>query len=91
MIQIPNPYCCRGQKWCQVLGQKRKAMLELLAAQRVIEEVEAEAKKHISTEMIAEIRSEFYCINNFPADEKHFITAIANIALAKPVCTSTRG
>ena len=66
-------------------------MLELLAAQRVIEEVEAEAKKHISTETIAEIRSEFYCVDDFPADEKHFITAIANIALAKPVFTSTRG
>ena len=91
MIQIPSPYRRRGQKWCQALRQKRKAMLDLLAAQRVIEEVEAEAGKHISTETIAEIRSEFYCVDDFPADEKHFITVIANIALAKPVCISTRG
>ena len=65
-------------------------MLELLEAQRIIEEVEAEAREHISTDTIAKIRSEFYCIDDFPADEGDFITTIANVALARPLCTSTR-
>ena len=66
-------------------------MLELLEAQKVIEEVEAEAREHISTETIAEIRSEFYCVDDFSSDEGRFITTIANVALTDPVYTSARG
>ena len=65
-------------------------MLELLEAQRVIEAVEAEAREHIPTETIAQIRSEFYRVDDFPTDEGHFITTIANVALARAVVTSTR-
>ena len=66
-------------------------MLELLEAQKVIEEVEAEAREHISMETIAEIRSEFYCVNDFSTDEGRFITTIANVSLIGPVYTSAQG
>jgi len=65
------------------------AMLEILEAQRVIEEVEAEAREHIPTETIARVCSEFYRVDDFSTDERRFITTIANAALTIPVCTST--
>ena len=65
--------------------------MELLEVQRDIEEVEAEARQHISRERIAKIRSEFYCVNNFSADEGRFVTTIANVALTGPVCASAQG
>ena len=70
--------------------KKRKAMLETLEVQRVIEEVEAEAREHILTETIAQVRSEFYRVDDFSTDERRFITTIANAALTVPVCTSAR-
>jgi len=66
-------------------------MLEVLEAQRVIEEVEAEAREHLSTEMIAQICSEFYHVNDFSTDERHFITTITNTALTVPAATFTQG
>ena len=65
--------------------------MELLEAQRDIEEVEAKARQHILRERIAEIRSEFYCVNNFSTDEGRFITTIANVALTGPVYASAQG
>ena len=85
----PNPYHRQAQKWRQALVKKRKAMLEILEAQRVIEEVEAEAREHIPTETIARVCSEFYRVDDFSTDERRFITTIANAALTIPVCTST--
>jgi len=66
-------------------------MLEVLEVQRVIEEVEAEAREHLSTETIARIRSEFYCVDDFSTDERCFITTIANTALTVPAATFTQG
>ena len=87
----PNPYHHRGQQWRQALLKKRRAMLEVLEAQRVIEEVEAKAREHLSTETIARIRSEFYRVDDFSTDERCFITTIANTALTVPAATFTQG
>ena len=65
-------------------------MLELLEAQRDIEEVEAEAREHLSTETIARLHSEFYPVDDFSTDERRFIATIANTALTVPACTSTQ-
>ena len=70
--------------------KKRRAMLEILEAQRVIEKVEAEARVHVPIETIARIRSEFYRVDDFSTDAKRFITTLANTPLTGPACTSTR-
>ena len=66
-------------------------MLEVLEAQRVIEEVEAKAREHLSTETISRIRSEFYHADDFSTDERRFIATIANTALTVPAGTFMRG
>jgi hypothetical protein len=68
-------------------------MLELLEAQRVIEEVEAEARKHIPLETMTWLHSKFYCVNDIStdSDERRFITTIANTTLTVPVCTPAGG
>ena len=66
VVPAPNLYRHWGQNWRQALVKKRKEMLELLEAQRVIEAVEAEAREHILTETIAQIHSKFYRVDDFP-------------------------
>ena len=66
-------------------------MLELLEAQRIIEEVEAEAGEHIPTEVIARVRSEFYRVDDFSTDERRFIAMIVDTALTIPVSSSAWG
>jgi len=66
-------------------------MLEGLEAQRVIEEVKAKAREHLSTETISWIRSKFYCVDDFSTDERRFIATITNTALTIPAGTFTWG
>ena len=55
-------------------------MLELLEAQKVIEEVETEVGEYVPKEMIACLHSQNYDIVDPSSVDRQFITAISNIA-----------
>jgi len=77
---IYNPYRQRAKTWHLALRKKKRAALELLEAQKVIEEVEAEAAEHVSRGMLARFRSQCYLIEDVSSDEGRFIAAVSAIA-----------
>ena len=76
---IYNPYCHRAKAWHLALRKKKKAVLELLEAQKVIKEVEAEAAEHVPGGMLACFRSQCYFIEDVSSDKGHFIAAVSAI------------
>ncbi|KAF9233409.1 quinon protein alcohol dehydrogenase-like superfamily [Melanogaster broomeanus] len=86
-----NPYHPKAREWHTALMKKRKAVLELLEAQTVIERVQAEAGKHLETDTIALIRSKFYPIEDETTPARRFISAVSNIGLNLPACASAHG
>ncbi|KAF9238705.1 hypothetical protein BU15DRAFT_62432 [Melanogaster broomeanus] len=83
-----NPYQPKAREWHAALMKKRKAALEMLEAQTVIEHVEAKAGKHLQADTIAVIRSKFYRIEDKTTPAGCFISAISNIGLNLPACAS---
>lgn len=75
-----NPYRHRTQAWHLALKKKKKAALELLEAQKIIEEVETEAAEHVPRGMLARFRSQCYLIEDTSSDDGRFITAISAVA-----------
>ena len=59
--------------------KKKKAALEMLEAQKVIEDVESEAGEHVPKAELACLRSKFYDVQDSSVDG-HFIIAISEIA-----------
>ena len=76
-----NPYRHRVDEWHQALAKKKKAALEMLEAQKVIEEVEAEAAEHMPKTIIAHLRSQSYPLEDISSLEGHFVAAISDIIL----------
>jgi hypothetical protein len=62
--------------------KKKKAALEMLEAQKVIEEVEAEAGQSVPQAILASLHSQCYQIEDSSSVEGRFITAISGITLA---------
>lgn len=54
----------KGKAWRQALMKKKKAALEMLEAQKVIEAAEAEAAEHLPRAMIGHLPSKSYCIGD---------------------------
>lgn len=75
-----NPYRHRVKAWHLALRKKKRAALELLEAQKVIEEVEAEAAEHMPRGMLTRFRSQCYLIEDASSDEGRFIAAVSAIA-----------
>ena len=76
-----NPYRRRTNEWHQALRKKKKAVLELLEAQRVIEDVEAEAAEYVPKALIARLHSKSYPIKDSSSVDGHFITTVSNVFL----------
>ncbi|KAF9233141.1 hypothetical protein BU15DRAFT_66845 [Melanogaster broomeanus] len=76
-----NPYRHRAKQWHQALRKKRKAVSDMLEAQKVIEAVEAEAGEFVPQEILASLRSQYYHVADPASTEGHYLTAVSDIRL----------
>ena len=74
-----NPYHKRGMEWQLALAKKKKAALEMLEAQKVIEKIEAEAAEFVPKSTIMHLRFQSYDIEDASSLDGHFITTISNV------------
>ena len=74
-----NPYRERGMEWQLALAKKKKAALEMLEAQKVIEKIEAEAAEFVLKLMITCLCFQSYDIKDASSLDGRFITTISDI------------
>ena len=74
-----NPYHERGMEWQLVLAKKKKAALQMLEAQKVIEKIKAEAAEFVPKLMIMCLCFQSYDIEDASSLDGRFITTISDI------------
>ena len=77
---MQNPHRRRAIEWHKALIKKKKAALEMLEAQKVIEDVESEAGEYVPKAELARLRSKFFDIQDSTSVDGRFIAAISGVA-----------
>ena len=78
-----NPYRQKGEEWQQAMTLKRKAALEMLKAQKMLDRIEAESAESVPQSMISTARFPYHGEDAFSLD-RQFIATISDVQVHAP-------